>query len=36
MNHDLHKELNAEETYFYKINRELIERKRKELDANQG
>jgi hypothetical protein len=33
MNHDTLKETNQEEAYFYKLNKDLIERKRKELDA---
>lgn len=32
---DADKGYNQEEAYFYKLNKELIERKRKELDSNQ-
>lgn len=32
----IHEHYNPEEAYFYKINKELLERKRKEMDARNN
>ncbi len=36
MNHDPLKETSQEEAYFYKLNKDLIERKRKEIDSQKA